>query len=93
MVYYRGRQRTAANLSRRKKIMEKIRKITITIDTTNAAFQDGNRDQEIARMLRLIANSFDDQGDSTNRLRDINGNHAGIIEWFPTRGKKMTIRN
>lgn len=58
--------------------------ITITIDTDNAAFEDGARGQEVARILTEIANQYrsTDFPRSSNKwqnVRDVNGNQCGQI--------------
>ena len=56
-------------------------KFTITIDTDNAAFDDGERGSETARILRAIALRID--GDPVEEptfyatIHDINGNNVG----------------
>jgi hypothetical protein len=56
-------------------------KITITINTTNSAFDPENNGQnyEIARILREIADCFDKDYSIIN-VMDINGNCVGSIE-------------
>jgi len=51
--------------------------ITITIKTDNAAFQDGNRYAEVARILRQLADQAD--RNATLSVRDINGNQCGAV--------------
>ena len=53
--------------------------ITITIDTGNAAFEDGAGGSEVARILRTLADRYENDGlwDQTHTLRDINGNRVG----------------
>jgi hypothetical protein len=52
--------------------------ITIKIKTSNAAFQDGNKRTEVARILRDLASKLE-SGLSPHKLYDINGNHVGSI--------------
>lgn len=47
--------------------------------TDNAAFEDGNRYREIARILREAADKIED-GQETGRCRDVNGNTVGTWE-------------
>ena len=53
----------------------------LTIATGNSAFQDGQRGSELARILRIIANYVEIEGDSENGIdsciRDDNGNRVG----------------
>jgi hypothetical protein len=53
--------------------------IRITIDTGNAAFSDGNKGAEVARILRELADRLDDSGAEVLpvTLRDYNGNRVG----------------
>ncbi len=56
--------------------------ITITINTDNAAFSDGNAGSEVARILRKAAKQIEDNGLPLNDdppLIDINGNKVGKI--------------
>lgn len=53
--------------------------ITITIKTDNAAFSDGARDAEIARILRTLAEQVE-RGGGFNFPRDINGNIVGNVK-------------
>jgi hypothetical protein len=65
-----------------------MNQITITIETLNAAFDDGNTGAEIARILRDFADKIDGSegyyNDPINldgtKLRDINGNKVGTVE-------------
>ena len=51
--------------------------ITITIKTDNAAFEDGNRTDEIARILREIADDI--SSGHTPVVNDLNGNKVGSV--------------
>ena len=53
--------------------------ITITIDTSNAAFDDNQGAHEIARILRELADSYDANGLQFHKLYDINGNPVGYV--------------
>jgi hypothetical protein len=52
--------------------------ITIKIDTGNDAFQDGNLDAEVGRILARVARDFAD-GAGPGNLYDINGNRVGTV--------------
>jgi hypothetical protein len=52
--------------------------VRITIDTGNAAFDDGNREYEVARILREAADRIEN-GAEDFTLRDINGNKVGSV--------------
>ena len=52
--------------------------MTITIKTDNAAFADGNREAEIARILRDIADKIE-RGAEPKSARDYNGNTVATI--------------
>lgn len=55
-------------------------KITITIQTGNAAFEDGNSGSEVARILRKYADRIEhDEPDRCNLL-DVNGNTVGQVK-------------
>lgn len=49
------------------------------IDTDNAAFEDGNKGAEVARILRGLADKVESEGLQWcyQNLRDINGNIVG----------------
>ena len=53
--------------------------LTIRIKTSNAAFQDGNREAEIARILRELAERIEDD-EYPAKLKDVNGNTVGTVE-------------
>lgn len=54
--------------------------ITIKIETSNAAFEDGNKGLEVARILRTLADQVDDSGWFRFRsLYDANGNKVGAV--------------
>jgi hypothetical protein len=55
-----------------------LRRITITIETGNAAF-DNDPAAEAARILRDLAGRFDRAGIVTPLLYDVNGNYCGSI--------------
>lgn len=60
-------------------------RVTITIDTDNAAFEDAGRAHETARILRELADRIEDT-DLPNgmlHLRDVNGNTVGQFEVEP----------
>ncbi len=55
--------------------------ITITIDTDNAAFMDGNEGPEVARILHRLATVCEDGvGWFRLALRDSNGNTVGFVD-------------
>lgn len=57
--------------------------ITIELRTGNAAFEDAPT-SEIARILRKLADDFQDQGDMDGaKLMDANGNAVGIVRIKP----------
>ena len=62
--------------------------ITLTIRTDNAAFQDGNRAAEVARILRHVAARIEAIGSPAGILRDSNGNPVGNVT---TTGKDRTL--
>ena len=53
------------------------RDFSVRIRTGNAAFSGGNRDAEIARILRAVADWLERGGIDTIPVRDINGNTVG----------------
>ena len=55
-----------------------MKKLTITINTENDAFED-NLQEEISRILHELADKIE-SGSCPMTLRDINGNHVGVIE-------------
>ncbi len=55
--------------------------ITITIKTDNAAFEDGNRAAEVARILRHLADRIvTDLPPQPTKLLDRNGNTVGEVK-------------
>ena len=53
----------------------------LKIKTENAAFSDGNRGAEIARILRDLAGMVENAGDTGEyRVSDINGNSVGTCK-------------
>lgn len=48
----------------------------IKFSTENAAFRDGNAEQETARILREIADHVED-GEDAGKVMDANGNSIG----------------
>jgi len=57
-------------------------KLRVTIELDNAAFEPGPG-QEVARILRGLADWSEDQGllaGESIKLLDINGNHVGKVE-------------
>lgn len=59
-------------------------KITIKIDTANAAFDGDNEGAEVARILRNLAERLEGSGvlarSDTKFLHDLNGNSAGTYK-------------
>ena len=57
-----------------------MKKITITIDALgNDAFAE-NGEYEISRILRKLADQLE-EGEMPGKLRDINGNTVGVVEY------------
>ena len=52
--------------------------VKIEISTDNAAFED--QGCELARIFRELANKLE-QGEHPSKVRDINGNTVGSIQW------------
>jgi len=56
-------------------------KLQLAIKLDNAAFEDDNRGPEIARILRKLADEFEEYGHPHfDGLYDINGNRVGAVE-------------
>jgi hypothetical protein len=56
--------------------------IQINFSTENSAFQEMGEGSEIARILRVLANKFEDElieVDGYEKIRDINGNVIGQV--------------
>lgn len=53
--------------------------VEIMIQTENSAFQDGNRQFELARILRKLADDIEN-GNKVKSLMDINGNKVGEVK-------------
>tara|TARA_R110000803_G_scaffold25281_4_gene60384 strand:- start:1196 stop:1360 length:165 start_codon:yes stop_codon:yes gene_type:complete len=47
------------------------------METSNAAFDDGNKHWEINRILKGIVQEIENMNHSGGRIRDINGNTIG----------------
>lgn len=56
-----------------------MEKVVIEIKVGNSAFTE-DCDYELARILRELADRFE-EGGSPMRLRDINGNTVGTVEY------------
>lgn len=61
--------------------MARKTELTLTFDTGNAAFDDGNGPAEAARILRKIAAAVADEYDE-GVIHDANGNRVG--DWSVT---------
>ena len=61
-------------------------KLTITINTQSAIFEDTNQGKEIARILRQLAGYVDGESNLNHTgnqvLHDINGNQVGKVEFL-----------
>jgi hypothetical protein len=62
-----------------KRVKMMLNRVTITLDTQNAAF-DAGVEKEITRILRKLANDIE-QGHEKTVLQDINGNKVGTVEY------------
>jgi hypothetical protein len=56
--------------------------VKIQFSTDNAAFEDNGREEEIARILRRIADKIE-SGAVAGTARDSNGNRVGTFEVAP----------
>lgn len=57
-----------------------MKRITISLETGNAAF-DGGPGAEVARILQALAQRFaDGAADDGDGLRDVNGNTVGTVK-------------
>lgn len=54
---------------------------TVKISTDNAAFQDGDRYLEVARILREIADDAEQGAAGKWPVHDYNGNTVGTAGW------------
>lgn len=61
-----------------------MEKIQINIETVNSAFDEGNMNSEVARILRSMADRIE-EGFEVGTLRDVNGNKTGTVEYFKGR--------
>lgn len=52
----------------------------LTIDTDNAAFDDGP--DELARLLREVADEVEAPHGHTRSILDVNGNRVGSWKWW-----------
>ena len=59
--------------------MSKFRFLIANLE--NAAFSDGERDAEVARLLRLTADKLDN-GQQCGNLKDYNGNMVGDFGFY-----------
>ena len=51
--------------------------LRVKLDSDNEAFADGNAGNEVARILRELAEHVSDSRDGSGTLRDFNGNRVG----------------
>lgn len=62
-------------------------RLTVKIDTDNAAFDGAEMGAELARILRWLADCIEDVGKPAQRhgytLHDVNGNEVGRAELRP----------
>jgi|OpeIllAssembly_1097287.scaffolds.fasta_scaffold662297_3 hypothetical protein len=56
-----------------------MKKLTITIRTENAAF-DESPELEVARILRSLANRMEVDGVEDRNILDVNGNKVGEVK-------------
>lgn len=56
--------------------------LTLTIATTNSAFDGDSLEPELARMLRTVADAIE-RGTSGAPLFDVNGNNVGRFDYEP----------
>jgi len=52
---------------------------TLTFETDNDAFTGGNREVEIARILRHVAYLIEERAATSGKVRDNNGNTIGTF--------------
>ena len=50
----------------------------LNFNTDNAAFEDGNKEMEILRILKLVSEKVE-KGEKRATIRDINGNQIGYM--------------
>ena len=53
---------------------------TLTIKTDNAAFDGDLKTEELARILRVVADKLEGEARTAGRCMDINGNGVGSFE-------------
>lgn len=58
---------------------EEFKRVKLTLDTRNAAFQEGDARSEIARILREAADHVEQGGENYFVLFDTNGNSVGAL--------------
>lgn len=56
-------------------------KLDLTLESENAAFQDGMHGHEVARIMREMAEWIADGAEGKFDLRDVNGNWAGRADF------------
>jgi hypothetical protein len=57
-----------------------MEKLTITISTENAAFQDGDLPFELARIFKKMVDDLENYGALRKFYYDINGNKAATVQ-------------
>lgn len=57
-----------------------MKKMIITINMDNAAFQEGKGNYETARILRKLADDIE-EFTLAEKIKDINGNTVGKVEY------------
>lgn len=53
----------------------------VLIGTDNAAFEEGDRGMEVARILRAVADRVE-EGATVGQTRDVNGNEVGAFKYY-----------
>lgn len=71
-----SRESSGNSATRTERDMENL-KFYLTIGCENAAFEPGHIDEEVARILRKLADRMVRDGDDEYRLTDSNGNVVG----------------
>lgn len=56
-------------------------KLSLTMESENAAFQDGMHKHEVARIMREMAEWIADGAEGKFDLRDVNGNWVGRADF------------
>lgn len=63
-------------------VLETAVHLTLEIDSSNAAFQDGNSEAELIRILKNVIDKIEGKDFVDSKLKDSNGNNVGNLYYI-----------